>query len=157
MMQKTALFPGSFDPITKGHIDALEKVIPIFDKVYVALGINTSKQYYFTIEERLSMLKATFESYPKVEVISYQGLTVKFCEKMAIPYIIRGLRNTIDFEYEKAINEMNHKLNPDVHTFFVTTSPDYASISSTIVREIIKSGGKVDDFVPQSVVDNLKK
>ncbi len=152
---KVALFPGSFDPITKAHVDILRRSISLFDKVYVGIGLNSNKQPLMEANQRLEMLKAVFKSEPKIEVISYEGLTVNFCQKIGASYMIRGIRTVSDFEYEKAIAQMNHALIPNIESIFILSKPGYSSISSTIVRDILRYGGDVSQFVPAEALPFL--
>ncbi|WP_304067223.1 pantetheine-phosphate adenylyltransferase [Pedobacter glucosidilyticus] len=152
---KIALFPGSFDPITKAHVDILRRSISLFDKVYVGIGLNSNKQPLMDANQRLEMLKAVFKSEPKIEVISYEGLTVNFCQKIGASYMIRGIRTVSDFEYEKAIAQMNHALIPNIESIFILSKPGYSSISSTIVRDILRYGGDVSQFVPAEALPFL--
>ncbi|WP_026904699.1 pantetheine-phosphate adenylyltransferase [Pedobacter glucosidilyticus] len=152
---KIALFPGSFDPITKAHVDILRRSISLFDKVYVGIGLNSNKQPLMEAKQRLEMLKAVFNSEPKIEVISYEGLTVNFCQKIGASYMIRGIRTVSDFEYEKAIAQMNHALIPNIESIFILSKPGYSSISSTIVRDILRYGGDVSQFVPAEALPFL--
>ena len=146
---KTAVFAGSFDPITKGHEDIVLQAMPLFDEIIIAIGVNIDKKYAFPLEKRIKWIENTFADYPKVKVISYQGLTVDFCKKMHAGFIIRGLRNTTDFEYESIIAEANKKLNPEVETVFFLANPDLRCVSSTVVRDIIKNGGDLTGFIPE--------
>lgn len=155
-MKNQALFPGTFDPITLGHMNVVEKGLKLFDEVIIGIGRNVSKKFMFSQKERLEMLKAAFQNEPRIKVSLYQGLTVEFCREKNIRFILRGIRNTQDFEKEKAILEMNHRLVPSVETVLLTTEPQYSAISSTIVREIIKTGGDVSGFVPASVIKQIQ-
>lgn len=152
---KIALFPGSFDPVTKAHVDILKRSISLFDKVYVGIGLNGTKKPFITPEKREQMLKAVFADEPRVEVIIYEGLTVQFCKQIGAGYIIRGIRTVSDFEYEKAIAQMNHTLEPDIESIFMVSKPGYSSVSSTIVREILKYKGDVSLFIPKEVMPFL--
>lgn len=152
---KIALFPGSFDPITKAHVDILKRSISLFDKVYVGIGLNSNKKPLMEADKRLEMLKAVFKSEPKIKVISYEGLTVNFCQKIGASYMIRGIRTVSDFEYEKAIAQMNHALIPNIESIFILSKPGYSSISSTIVRDILRYGGDVSQFVPAEALPFL--
>ena len=150
-MERVALFPGSFDPITKGHVDILNRAAGLFDRIVVGVGINTTKETMFTLEQRLLWLKKTFASNPKVSVSSYEGLTVAFCREIRAQYIVRGLRTSTDFQFEKAIAQMNLYLDDGIETVFILSSPEYSPVSSTIVRDIIRHGGSVSRFVPDAV------
>ncbi len=154
-MEKIALFPGSFDPITFAHMDILNRSLPLFDKVYVGIGLNSTKQSLLTPEKRAQMLTKVFADNPKIEVLSYEGLTVEFCHKIGAQYMIRGIRSTADFEYEKAISQMNHAMRPEIESIFILSKPGFSAISSTIVRDILRNGGDVSKFVPQAVIDEL--
>ncbi|RRN76845.1 pantetheine-phosphate adenylyltransferase, partial [Pseudoxanthomonas sp. SGD-10] len=149
---KIALFPGSFDPITKAHVDILERAIPLFDKVYIGIGLNSNKKPLLEPEKRLEMIKAVFGHNNKVEVVTYEGLTIDYCKQIGASYMIRGIRTVSDFEYEKAIAQMNHALVPEIESIFIVSKPGYSSISSTIVRDILRYGGEVEKFVPAAVM-----
>ncbi len=150
-MQRICLFPGTFDPITLGHIDIIERAVSLFDKLVIGVGINSSKQPMFSIEQRTGWFKEIFKNEPRVEVVGYEGLTVDFCKKINAQYILRGIRYVSDFEYEKAIADMNRMLEPGIETLFLTCSPSYSTISSTLVRDVIRNGGNVSMFVPKEV------
>jgi len=150
-MQRICLFPGTFDPITMGHVDVIERAVSLFDKLIIGVGINASKQPMFSIEQRTDWIKEIFKDEPRIEVTSYEGLTVDFCKKAGARYILRGIRYVSDFEYEKAIADMNRMLVADIETIFLTCSPQYSTISSTIVRDVIRNGGNVSQFVPKQV------
>lgn len=150
-MKKIAVFPGSFDPVTKGHVAIVKRALPMFDKIIVAVGVNTSKNRMFDLEQRLEWLKAAFEGHETIEIEKFEGLTVDFCKQHHANFILRGLRNTIDFEYEKSIAQMNKGLNSELETVFLYTDPEYSAISSTIIREIIKSKGDASQFLPDQV------
>ena len=150
LMANIAVFPGTFDPLTLGHYDMSYKALKLFDTLYMAIGHNTNKQHFFSLEDRLNILKATFPDNENLHVTSFTGLTVDFCKEVNAGFIIRGVRNTTDFELEKAILEMNKKLAPGIETFLLTTDPVYTSISSTIVREIIRNRGNLSEFVPEA-------
>ena len=149
---KIAVFPGSFDPITLGHYDVITRAIPLFDKIIVAVGENAAKKYMFSMEQRMSWIQKTFEAEPKIEVDSYSGLTVAYCEKKNARFILRGLRNPADFEFEKAVAQTNRKLMPNLDTIFLLTSSGFSSISSSIVRDVIRNSGDYSQFVPKSVI-----
>ena len=152
MIQK-AIFPGSFDPITLGHFDIIKRGITLFDEVIVAIGINAEKKYMFSLEERKLFIEKAFENEPKVKVITYQGLTIDLCEKEKAKFILRGLRNPADFEFEKAIAHTNRSLSK-IETVFLLTAAKTSYISSSIVRDVIRNGGDYKQFVPNSVIIN---
>lgn len=147
---KRAIFPGSFDPITLGHYDIIMRGIKLFDEVIVAIGVNSAKKYMFSLEERKKFIEDSFKDEPKVTVVTYEGLTVDFCEKHNIDFILRGLRNPGDFEFEKAIAHTNRDLAP-VETIFLLTAASTSYISSSIVREVIRHNGNYKLLVPDSV------
>ena len=147
---KRALFPGSFDPITLGHFDIIKRGIKLFDEVVVAIGINAEKKYMFTLDQRLKFMEETFKDQPKVKVMTYQGLTIDFCKKIDAQFILRGLRNPADFEFEKAIAHTNRKLS-NIETVFLLTAASTSYISSSIVRDVIRNNGDYTVLVPNSV------
>lgn len=152
-MEKIALFPGSFDPFTKGHEDILLRGLKIFDKIIIAIGHNTSKNTrYFDIDMMIELIKKTYRDKPEISVIVYNELTAGFAKKHNAQYLLRGLRNTTDFEYENTIAELNKNQNPDLETVFLITTPKYAHISSTIIREVHQYGGDIKDYIPYSIV-----
>lgn len=152
---KIALFPGSFDPVTKAHVDILKRSLPLFDKVVIGIGLNSTKAPLLSTEKRKEMLRAVFANEPKIEVQTYEGLTVEFCKKINASYMIRGIRTVSDFEYEKAIAQMNHALVPEIESIFIVSKPGYSSISSTIVRDILRYNGDVEQFIPKEAFDLL--
>lgn len=148
---KRALFPGSFDPITLGHYDIIKRGIKLFDEVVVAIGINADKNYMFSIEERKAFIEKSFKNEPKVKVVTYKGLTIDFCREIDAQFILRGLRNPADFEFEKAIAHTNRKLSK-IETVFLLTAADTSYISSSIVRDVIRNNGDYTVLVPKTVV-----
>ena len=148
---KKAVFPGSFDPITLGHVDIINRALPLFDEIIIAIGTNAAKKYMFRLEERISFIKKTFKNKPKISVTSYQGLTIHFCKENNIDFILRGLRNPADFEFEKAIAQTNRKL-AGIETVFLLTGADTSFISSSIVRDILRHNGDISSLVPPAVV-----
>jgi len=148
---RRAIFPGSFDPITLGHVDIINRALPLFDEIIIAIGINADKKYMFTLDERVKFIKDNYANEPKIIVETYKGLTIDFCEKKGVDFILRGLRNPADFEFEKAIAQTNRKMST-IETVFLLTSADTSFISSSIVRDILRNGGQVNGFVPDSVL-----
>ena len=146
-----AVFPGSFDPITIGHVSLIKRALPLFDKIVIAIGVNTSKNKLFPLEKRVEWIKNVFQNEEKVEVHEFNGLTVDFCKKIEAKHIIRGLRNASDFDYEKTIAQLNHELNDNIETIFLMSRPRFSHISSTIVREIIRVKGDASSLVPEEV------
>ncbi len=149
--KKIAVFPGSFDPITTGHVDLVRRALPLFDEIVVAIGVNSQKQTLFSVEERKQWIQKVFEGEPRISVDVFQGLTVHYCKKVDAHYLLRGLRNASDFDYEKTISQLNHIVGDDVETLFLISAPEFSHISSTIVREIIKGGGNAKPFLPEGV------
>lgn len=150
--KRIAVFPGSFDPITIGHVDIIKRTIPLFDEIIIAIGVHTQKKYMFSLEQRKEWISKIFSDYSSVSVEDYTGLTVEFCKKMKANFIIRGLRNSVDFEYEKTIAQANNSLHSSLETILILTKPELSFVSSSIVREIIKNGGDADQFLPVEVV-----
>jgi len=148
---KKAVFPGSFDPITLGHVDIIKRALPLFDQIILAIGTNSAKKYMFSLKERIAFLEKTFKNNPKITVTSYTGLTINFCKKNDIDFILRGLRNPADFEFEKAIAQTNRKL-AGIETVFLLTGTDTSFISSSIVRDILRHNGDISLLVPKAVV-----
>jgi pantetheine-phosphate adenylyltransferase len=147
---RKAIFPGSFDPLTLGHEDIIRRGITLFDELIIAIGINAEKKYMFSLEERMEFVKDTFKDEPKISVVTYKGLTVDFCKEVDANFILRGLRNPADFEFEKAIAHTNRKLS-EIETVFLLTSSGKSYISSSIVRDVIRNGGDYTILVPNSV------
>ncbi|MEP3389444.1 MAG: pantetheine-phosphate adenylyltransferase [Reichenbachiella sp.] len=146
--KKIALFPGSFDPFTKGHQDIVRRALKLFDEVVVAVGYNSAKSRYFEVEYMVDRIRSAFKSDENVSVIVYNELTADLAKKTDASFLIRGLRNTTDFEYENSISQVNRYLNADLETVFLITSPEYAHISSTIIREVHKYDGDISPFIP---------
>tara|TARA_S200000501_G_scaffold301509_1_gene288755 strand:- start:478 stop:930 length:453 start_codon:yes stop_codon:yes gene_type:complete len=147
---KKAVFPGSFDPITIGHLDIVERAIKVFDEIIIAVGNNTNKKYMFPKEKRVEFVEQTFKSYDNIKIMSYDGLTVDFCRKNNIEFMIRGLRNPTDFEFEKSIALTNREMT-DIETIFLLTSPENSFISSSIVRDLIRNNGDYKLFIPEGI------
>ncbi len=152
---KIALFPGSFDPLTIGHESVVRRALSLFDKIIIAVGYNTTKKGYFPLEQRVKWIKDVFHDEKKVEVEIYKCLTVDFCNQKGANYILRGLRTSADFEYERAIGHMNHSMHPEIETVFFLTQPEHTHITSTIVRDIIKYGGDASIFLPGEIKKSI--
>lgn len=149
-MQRIAVFPGSFDPFTIGHQSILEKAIPLFDIIYIGVGVNSDKKSYFPLEQRLDWLEKIYANEAKIKIETFSGLTIDFCKQVSATYLLRGLRNTIDFEYEKTIAQMNYNIS-GIETVFFITSPEYSTISSTSIRDILRHGGNASKFLPKEI------
>ena len=154
---RIALFPGTFDPVTFGHIDIIERSVPLFDKLYIGIGVNSNKQPMFSAEQRVEWLEDLFKNEPKIESVIYEGLTVDCCKRVNANYILRGIRYVNDFEYEKAIADMNRSLDENIETVFLTCLPKYTSVASTLVRDVIRNGGDVSQFVPDAVLKTIRQ
>ena len=148
---RIALFPGTFDPITLGHTDVINRSLPLFDKLIIGIGINSNKQPMFSPEQRIEWIRQLYSNEPKLEVHSYEGLTVDYCSVINATFILRGIRNIGDYEYEKSIADMNRSLNPSVDTNILACSPLYSSYSSTIVRDVIRNHGNYSIFLPDTI------
>ena len=156
-MQRICLFPGTFDPVTLGHVDIINRAIPLFDKIIVGIGKNTIKAPMFSAEQRLDWIKEIYKDQPCIEGAIYEGLTVDFCKKVKARFILRGIRYVSDFEYEKTIADANRTLDSSIETIFLTGEPKYTSVASTIVRDIIRNGGDASHFLPDVVFKSLNK
>jgi pantetheine-phosphate adenylyltransferase len=156
-MQRICLFPGTFDPVTLGHVDIIDRAIPLFDKIIVGIGENVTKKPMFSAEQRLKWIKELYKNKPCVEGAIYEGLTVDFCKKVNARFILRGIRYVSDFEYEKTIADANRTLDKSIETIFLTGEPKYTSVASTIVRDIIRNGGDASHFLPAIVFKSIKK
>ncbi len=150
-MKKTAIFPGSFDPITKGHESIVLRALDLFDEIVIAIGVNERKTSFFPLEKRKAWIEDVFRSQPNVSVITYEGLTVDLCRKLEVNFILRGLRTSADFEFERSIGQMNKKMLPGIETVFLLTTPEYTALNSYIVRDIIRHGGDASPFIPDAV------
>ena len=149
--ERICVFPGSFDPITAGHVDLVKRAIPLFDKLVVAIGINSKKKYLFDLDKRIGWLEEVFKEYPTVEIGSFEGLTVNYCKGIGARFLLRGLRNASDFDYEKTISQLNHIIGDNLETVFLISRPEFSHISSTIVREIITGDGDAGPFLPKEI------
>ncbi len=150
-MERIAVFPGSFDPITIGHESVVMRALPLFDKIILAIGENSSKHNFFPIEQRKEWIRIIFKDYPQVDVQVYSGLTIDYCKRVGAGFLLRGLRTSADFEFERSIGQTNRKLNSAVETIFMLTLPEHTFISSSVVRDIVKHGGDATPFVPNAV------
>jgi pantetheine-phosphate adenylyltransferase len=156
-MQRICLFPGTFDPVTLGHVDIIQRAMPLFDKIIVGVGINASKSPMFSPEQRLQWIDEIFKGQPGVEGAVYEGLTINFCQKIGAKFILRGIRYVSDFEYEKTIADANRTMDPKIETIFLTGEPKYTSVASTIVRDIIRNSGDASPFLPAAVIKSIRK
>ncbi len=150
-MKKIAVFPGSFDPITLGHVNVIERSVALFDEIIIGIGTNTSKNYMFSLEQRIDFCKEAVQHLNNVRVEQYDGLTIDYCKQVDAHFILRGIRNGGDFEYERSIAHMNKSLHPEIETVLIFTDPQYAFIHSTIIREIMKNKGDVSSFLPKNI------
>jgi pantetheine-phosphate adenylyltransferase len=148
---KIAVIPGSYDPITFGHIDIIRRALPLFDEVIVAIGINSQKKNLFSLDERIRWIQEIFKDEPKVKVDHFEGLTLHYCQKVGAKYLVRGIRNATDFDYERTISQIHNTIATDLETLFFIAKPELSHISSTIVRELILGGGDISAFVPDLV------
>jgi pantetheine-phosphate adenylyltransferase len=153
---RLCLFPGTFDPVTLGHVDIINRAVPLFDKIIVGIGLNTSKAPMFSAEQRLQWVKEIYKDEERVEGAIYEGLTVDFCRRIDARFILRGIRYVSDFEYEKTIADANRTLDKSIETIFLTGEPKYTSVASTIVRDIIRNGGDASLFLPDVVSRSLR-
>lgn len=154
---RICLFPGTFDPVTLGHIDIINRAIPLFDKVIVGIGRNVNKVPMFSEEQRLQWVKDIYKNQPTVDAVLYDGLTVNCCKRVGANFILRGIRYVNDFEYEKAIADMNRSLEGHIETVFLTCLPQFTSVASTLVRDVYKNGGDVSQFLPSEVNNTIVK
>ena len=154
-MQQICLFPGTFDPITLGHVDVIKRALPLFDQIVVAIGSNSGKAPMYTTSQRQEWIEEIFKNEKKITAAVYDGLTVDFCKKIGANYILRGIRYVSDFEYEKTIADANRTLDPTIETFFLTCEPKYTSVASTIVRDIIRNNGDASLFLPEVVAKSI--
>jgi pantetheine-phosphate adenylyltransferase len=155
-MPRICLFPGTFDPVTLGHLDIINRALPLFDKLIIGIGRNASKVPMFSEEQRLEWIREIYKDTPSVEAVVYEGLTVQCCKEAGANFILRGIRYVNDFEYEKAIADMNRSLDGHVETIFLTCLPQFTSVASTLVRDVLRNGGEVSQFLPAVVNDFIK-
>ncbi|MCQ2296984.1 MAG: pantetheine-phosphate adenylyltransferase [Bacteroidales bacterium] len=148
---KKAVFAGSFDPITIGHEDVVRRALPLFDRIVVAVGCNSSKRCMYDVEQRMEWIRATFEDCPQVDVLSYEGLTTDFCRQIGAGYLLRGVRNMMDMAYEQQIADLNLRLAPDIETVFLLTRKEYSDVSSSAVRELLRYGKPVGLMLPSKI------
>jgi pantetheine-phosphate adenylyltransferase len=152
---KIALFPGSFDPITIAHVDIVNRALPLFDKIVVGIGLNSSKQSFLSSAKREEIVRAVFANQEKIEVQTYEGLTIDFAKKIKAQHIVRGIRSVADFEYERAIAQINQTMMPEMESIFILSKPEYSAISSTIVRDILRNHGDISKFLPKEALTFL--
>ena len=155
-MSKVAIFPGSFDPITTGHESIIQRALPLFDKIIIAIGVNSAKTGFFPTEKRKQWIEKVFKGEKKIEVKTYQGLTIDLCKQEKANYILRGLRTSADFEFERVIAQMNRAMDDKIETIFVLSTPELSAINSTVIRDIIRNGGDATQFVPAAIRKELK-
>ena len=155
--KRIGLFPGTFDPITIGHQDIINRSLPLFDKLFIGIGRNVNKEPMFSVEQRLDWIRDIYKDNPKVEAVAFEGLTIRCCQQVGANFILRGIRYVNDFEYEKAIADMNRSLDGNIETVFLTCLPQYTSVASTLVRDVIKNGGDVSQFLPDVVAASLNQ
>ena len=156
-MNRICLFPGTFDPLTLGHTDIIDRALPLFDKLVIGIGRNSNKKPMFSEKQRLKWIKEIYKNNPKVEVLAYDGLTVGCCKKVGANFILRGIRYVNDFEYEKAIADMNRSIDNNIETVFLTCLPKFTSVASTLVRDVLRNGGNVSAFLPDNVRRSVLK
>jgi pantetheine-phosphate adenylyltransferase len=154
---RICLFPGTFDPVTLGHTDIIDRALPLFDKLVIGIGRNANKKPMFSEKQRLKWLRDIYKNNPKVEALVYDGLTVDCCNQVGANFILRGIRYVNDFEYEKAIADMNRSIDHKIETIFLTCLPQFTSVASTLVRDVLRNGGDVSQFLPDVVKQSIKK
>lgn len=151
-MERITVFPGSFDPVTRGHESIIRRALPLFDKIIIGIGENGEKKPFFPIERRIVWLNEIFGNEPKIRILTYYGLTIELCRRENARFILRGLRTAADFEFERSIGQVNKLMYPEIETVFLLSAPEYASVSSSIVRDIIRNGGDVKQFIPDGIL-----
>ena len=150
-MKKVAVFPGSFDPITKGHENVIKRAISLFDEIIIAIGENSQKTNYFKIDDRIKWIEKVFENNPNITVKTYSGLTIEFCKSVGSKFLLRGLRTSADFEFERSIGHVNKRLYPEIETVFMLTAPEFTPITSSIVRDVHRHNGNIKQFIPEAI------
>jgi len=155
-MERICLFPGTFDPITLGHTDVIDRAMDLFDGVVVGIGTNSTKTPMFQIEQRIEWIREIYKEQPKVKVVTYEGLTVNFCKQINARFILRGIRGIADFEYEKAIADVNRMMDSNIETIFLSCTPKYSTIASTLVRDVLRYGGDASQLLPEKVLNSIK-
>ena len=155
MQMRICLFPGTFDPVTLGHTDIINRALPLFDKIYVGIGVNSAKNPMFSAEQRMEWFNEIYKGEANVESVTFEGLTIDYCKYINARFILRGIRFVSDFEYEKSIADANRTMDKNIETVFLTGEPKYTSVASTIVRDIIKNGGNASPFLPEAVIKSL--
>lgn len=155
-MERICLFPGTFDPITLGHTDVIDRAMDLFDEVVVGIGTNSTKTPMFPIARRIGWIKEIYKDQPKVKVVTYEGLTVSFCKQIGARFILRGIRGIADFEYEKAIADVNRLMDSNIETIFLSCTPKYSTIASTLVRDVLRYGGDASQLLPEKVLNSIK-
>lgn len=156
-MKRICLFPGTFDPITLGHTDVIDRSLDLFDEIVVGIGVNSAKTPMFLLEQRMQWIREIYSHTPKVKVISYEGLTIKICKEVGAQFILRGIRSIGDFEYEKAIADVNRMMDNSIETIFLSCSPRYSTLASSLVRDVLKYGGDASQLLPENIIRELKK
>ena len=154
---RICLFPGTFDPVTLGHVDIINRALPFFAALYICIGINAAKSPMFSPEQRMEWFREIYHDEPKVKSVVYEGLTINYCKEIGAKFILRGIRYVSDFEYEKTIADANRTLDKNIETIFLTGEPKYTSVASTIVRDILRNGGDASPFLPEAVIRSIKK
>ncbi|PSL32132.1 pantetheine-phosphate adenylyltransferase [Chitinophaga ginsengisoli] len=156
-MKRICLFPGTFDPITLGHTDVIDRSLDLFDEIVVGIGVNSAKTPMFSLEQRMQWIRDIYSHTPKVKVISYEGLTIKSCKEVGAQFILRGIRSIGDFEYEKAIADVNRMMDSSIETIFLSCSPRYSTLASSLVRDVLKYDGDASQLLPENILRELKK